>query len=212
MSSSITTELVVAYYQCRRKAFLILQGKVGGIKHEYEQILKARSEVNRSTYLKSLENSLSIIGTNQLPMNSEKSRGILSYENLEANCDALVQPKRHALKEHLPYEPHIVVGTSSVYTEQKISLAFAGHVAGKMRRYHSLMGIIIPFHGKPHKVGLVTFYPKIETYLNELRLLVNAEDLQIPPPILNEHCNTCSFVNTVLKMQSRRTISVFWIG
>jgi hypothetical protein len=95
--------LVIAYHQCKRKAFLILQGEASGIKHEYEEILTTRAKVNRSTYLKSLGNSVLNIAPNQSPMNSKKASGTLSYENLEALCDALVQPKRHASKEHLPY-------------------------------------------------------------------------------------------------------------
>ena len=43
MNCPITTELVVAYHQCKRKAFFILQGEASGIKHEYEEILKTRT-------------------------------------------------------------------------------------------------------------------------------------------------------------------------
>lgn len=203
MNYPITTELVVAYHQCKRKVFLILQGKVSGIKHEYEEILMTRTEVNRSTYRRLLGNSLLSIAPSRMLMSSKKSRGRLSYENFEAVCDALVQPKRRASKEHLPYEPHIVVGTCSISTEQKISLAFAGYVAGEMQRYRSPTGIIISFHRKPHKVRLVTFYPTIEAIINALRPLVNAEDLKIPPPILNDHCHTCQFCQHCLEEAER---------
>ncbi len=90
----------------------------------------------------------------------------LSYENLEAVCDALVQPKRRASKEHLPYEPHIVVGTCSVSTEQKISLAFAGYVAGEMRRYRPPTGILV-------LLDFGVFYDKIGKILVMLKFLKN---------------------------------------
>lgn len=203
MNCQITTELVVAYHQCKRKAFFILQGEASGIKHEYEEILTTRTEVNRSAYLNSLGSSVLSIAPSQAQVSSMKSSGRLSYENLEAVCDALVQPKRRASKEHLPYEPLIVVGTCSVSTEQKISLAFAGYVAGEMRRYRPPTGIIVPFHRKPHKVRLVTFYPTIEAILNALRPLLNAENLKVPPPILNDHCHTCQFCQHCLEEAER---------
>ena len=146
MNRPITTELIIANYQCKRKAFLILQGKVSGIKHEYEEILATRIEVNRLTYLISLGNSTLNIASSQAPRSSKKSSRRLSFENLEAICDALVQPKRRASKEHLSYEPHIVVGTYTVSTEQKISLAFAGYVAGEMRRYRPRTGMVVTLH------------------------------------------------------------------
>jgi len=48
MNCPITTELVVAYHQYKRKAFFILQGEASGIKHEYEEILTICTKVNRS--------------------------------------------------------------------------------------------------------------------------------------------------------------------
>jgi hypothetical protein len=40
MNPQITSNLVAAYFQCPRKAFLLFQAKVKGILHEYECILE----------------------------------------------------------------------------------------------------------------------------------------------------------------------------
>ncbi|MCX5637477.1 MAG: IS66 family transposase [Planctomycetota bacterium] len=199
MNCPITTELVVAYHQCKRKAFLILQGETSGIKHEYEEILTTRTKANCSTHLVSLDNSALTTDLYQASMDSKISGGQISHENFEAVCDGLVQRKRRSPKKHLPYEPYIVVGTYSISMEQKVRLAFAGYVVGEMLRYRPATGIIIPFNRKPHQVRLASFYPTIEAILNALRPLVSAETLKVLPPTLNDHCQTCQFCQRCLE-------------
>jgi len=199
MNCPITTELVVAYYQCKRKAFLILQGETSGIKHEYEEILTTRAKANCLTHLVSLDNSALTTDLYQASMDSKISGGQISHENFEAVCDGLVQRKRRSSKKHLSYEPYIVVGTYSISMEQKLRLAFAGYVVGEMLWYRPATGIIIPFNQKPHQVRLASFYPTIEAILNVLRPLVSAETLKVLPPTLNDHCQICQFCQRCLE-------------
>jgi hypothetical protein len=56
MTSShiITSNLVMAFCLCKRKAFLLSRGDTGEPPHEYLQLINARATANQNTYLNSL--------------------------------------------------------------------------------------------------------------------------------------------------------------
>jgi hypothetical protein len=51
---TVTAELLQAYKQCRRKAFLLLRGDVGEAPHEYVRALAANAASALETFLESL--------------------------------------------------------------------------------------------------------------------------------------------------------------
>ena len=51
MSGSITSQAVVAFSQCPRKAFFVLRGEPKGQPHELQQVFGERAAANRSSYL-----------------------------------------------------------------------------------------------------------------------------------------------------------------
>src|SRR5437899_8020479 len=53
-SSTITPEIVVAYSQCPRKAFLLLCTDEQGMSHEYMRILEKQKRINQVNYLHTL--------------------------------------------------------------------------------------------------------------------------------------------------------------
>ena len=57
MSRPITSQSVVAYAQCPRKAFFLMRGEPIGCQHEYEQVLAERAAANRSSYVAGLTNN-----------------------------------------------------------------------------------------------------------------------------------------------------------
>lgn len=181
----ITTALVSAYHLCKRKAFLLLCGKIKVVEHEHERILAKRADTVRSTYLSSLEGGSAFT---EFPRNRQ-----VSVDDLEAACDALSQRIRRAPKAHVPYEPHVAVGTHSVTELQRLGLAFAGYVVGRKRRYRPATGHITTFDHKTRQVRLDRLYPTIETIVDELRRIEGDEESSGPPLILNEHCPTCPF-------------------
>ncbi len=121
MSRIFTSESVVAYSQCPRKAFFLLRGEPGR-QHEYEKVLEERASVNRSNYLSGLSGN-------------ELQSDVVYAGDLVATCDALVRNGPAANKSHARYEPHVVVGTAGVSKEQKLALAYAGYVVGQTKRY-----------------------------------------------------------------------------
>lgn len=53
-SSTITPEILVAYSQCPRKAFLLLCTDERGMPHEYLRILEQQKRLNQVNYLHTL--------------------------------------------------------------------------------------------------------------------------------------------------------------
>ncbi len=54
MNKKITSEIVVAYAQCPRKAYLLLYSDEAGRANEYVTILEHQSSINQNAYLDSL--------------------------------------------------------------------------------------------------------------------------------------------------------------
>jgi predicted RecB family nuclease len=192
MERVITSELVEAYLQCHRKAFLVLRGNPKGVQHEYEQILTERACANRIVYL----DSFTTLGSSSHDLTGTFERcrnGSVEATDLRADCDAISQQTRKEEKTHVPHEPHLVVGTHSVSKEHRFRLAFAGFVIGEMRRYRPKVGLIIPVSGKPQRIRLDSLYPAVRTTIADLRKLINNESPESPPLILNENCSTCPF-------------------
>jgi hypothetical protein len=59
MEPAITSEIVVAYAQCPRKAYLLLFSPDKGEPHEYAQILEQQRWENQKRYLDRLQLRLS---------------------------------------------------------------------------------------------------------------------------------------------------------
>ena len=198
MKGVINSELVEAYLQCHRKAYLMLRSQPKGVPHEYEQILTERECENRNVYLE----SVTTIASDSHSWNNwpeECQDGVVVSEDLRAYCDAISQVDLRNRRSHVPYEPHLVVGTHSITKEQRIRLAFAGFVIGEMRRYRPKAGSIVPVSEKPQRISLESLYPAIRTTIADLRKLINTESQEPPSLILNEHCLTCPFRHQCLR-------------
>jgi hypothetical protein len=55
MNKTITSEILVAYSQCPRKAFLLMCTKTPGTPHEYIKILEQQRQDNQRKYLDILQ-------------------------------------------------------------------------------------------------------------------------------------------------------------
>jgi len=55
MEPTITTDIVVAYSKCPRKAYLLLFSPDKGEPHEYVQILEQQRQANQERYLSRLQ-------------------------------------------------------------------------------------------------------------------------------------------------------------
>lgn len=197
MNYHIASDLLVAYSQCQRKGFLLLQGKVKGARHDYECILEERAVANRSRYISTLPNG-------QVDPSFGKKAGVrfsrknspsctISADDLVATCDALLKPKRESPRSHARLEPHVVVGTHSVTDEQKLRLAFAGYVVGQTARYRPSIGLVVPLTGSPKQIRLEPLYSKVRPIINDLREQIRKPLSEPPAECFNKYCSMCQF-------------------
>jgi predicted RecB family nuclease len=192
MSTHITSQLVEAMTQCRRKAFFLSQGTLDSDQHEYESINEQRASENRLRFLDQAMNGLPTTSTHWSRLELCPN-GVVEATGLQADCQAVSQPKQDTQKRQRAFEPHLVVGTHTVTKEQKLRLAFAGFVIGEVRRYRPSSGWIVPMSSGPVRVSLDSQYPLVRKAVENIRRLT-AEPNSAPTPLmLNSHCPLCPF-------------------
>ena len=153
----ITSELLLAYSQCPRKAFLLLYSDERGILHEYIRILEERKRENRVKYLRAFQQE----HPEACPYEGKLLKGIdflvestLRADGLEAYCDILSQVENDSKRRKFSYEPTIIVGSYKISKEQKIELLFIGIVLGKIQKKLPITGRIVNLEGESSKVKL----------------------------------------------------------
>ena len=145
MPNTITTEIVVAYSQCPRKAFLLLCAEEQGMPHEYIRMLEQQKTRNRLNYLYVLNQTSaeakSRIVTDLAHEGHLISEATLRTEGLEAYCDVLTQVESGSSSHGASYEPTLVVGTHCISKEQELELVFMGFVLGQITAQGAKMAI-----------------------------------------------------------------------
>ncbi len=158
MEPTITSEVVIAYSQCPRKAYLLMFSPDKGKPHEYVKILEQERRENQTRYVDRLKQKYIDVR----PYNAEnlrKGREILANahiraDGLEAACSVLTRVEgKSALGKH-SYEPTSCLGTHTINKEQKIEIAFIGHVLGCIQNKQPVAGRIIGMNGSSHTVKL----------------------------------------------------------
>ena len=197
MRNTITSEILVAYSQCSRKAFLLLCTDEPGIPHEYMRILEQQKRRNQINYMHALEQpSLEEKSHPVTDLNNEGdlvTKATLKTEALEAYCDVLTQVESSSSSGGSTYEPTIVVGTHSLSKEQELELAFTGFVLGQMQGKLPVAGHIVKMGGQSEELKLEPYYKVLKSFLDPLRAWLGAAPTDPPPIVLNKHCPSCQF-------------------
>ncbi|MGB2841806.1 MAG: hypothetical protein WBC40_04930 [Halobacteriota archaeon] len=165
MKNVTNSEVVVAYSHCPRKAFLLLFRDDKKEPHEYVRILENHASINRTKYLNAFKQDNTGVSPYD-PDNIENSsdflvEATLTAHSLEAYCDILTKVGSSSSFGKHSYEPTIVVGTHTITKEQKIELAFVGHVLGQVQNKFPVVGTIIGTEKQAHKVKLDNIYKKL---------------------------------------------------
>lgn len=198
MDHRITSDLVEAYSQCPRKAFLILNGEPNGEGHLYVTAVSERAAAARAKYIGSLRYCDAV-------NKAAKAGQIVPGENPNGLAGDLMVTSDDVLPvgrpgSQLRYEPQLVVGTASVTSGHKLRLAFVGHAIGERnggeRPKH---GIIITFDGVPKRISLHSQYRSIGSIVEVLRGWIIQLPPNPPPLMLNSHCQTCPFRQACVK-------------
>jgi len=196
MQKLISSEIVVAYSHCPRKAFLLMSGEQG-VDVEYVNILKQKRFLQKSKYIKEIKSTGFDIQIDKL--NNPKKYGDtlvnvnLKSEYLEANCDILERVDKVISSKKTGYEPTLFIGTRNINKEHKLELAFAGYVLGEIGGQIPEKGLIVNADGENHRLNLKPLMKSVRKIISTLQEWFVSPLSQPPPIILNRHCPSCQF-------------------
>jgi predicted RecB family nuclease len=197
MEPTITADIVVAYAQCPRKAYLLLFNPDKGEPLEYVQILEQQRREHQEKYI----NRLQQIHADVQPYSVENLRKgsqvlinmHLQVDGLAADCGVLTRVEGTSMFGKYSYEPAIFVGTHSISKEYKLALSFVGHVLERLQSTLPVAGRIIGMDGKSHTAKLGESSKDLRPLLEPLQEWTTAPSPKPPPVMLNHHCPTCQF-------------------
>ena len=197
MQPTITSEVVVAYTQCPRKAYLLLFGPEQGTPHEYIRILERQRQENHERYVDLLRLNQADVHPYTVE-NLRNGRSVLlnarlQAEGYEAACSVLRRVEGTSSGGTPWYEPTICVGTYSISTDQKRELVFAGYVLANVQHTPPVAGSIISVDGRTHTIKLDKRATDLVSLLVPLRAWTTTASPEPPPIILNKHCPLCPF-------------------
>src|SRR5205823_8867053 len=137
MEPTITTDIVVAYSQCPRKAYLLLFSPDKGEPHEYVQILEQQRQAHQERYLNRLQHTYANVQPYSVE-NLRKGSKVLINAHLQvdgfaADCGILTRVEGQSTFGKYCYEPTIFVGTHSISNEQKLVLSFVGYMLERLQ-------------------------------------------------------------------------------
>lgn len=197
MTKIITPEVVVAYSQCPRKAFLLLRSEGQGMPHEYVRLLEEQARRNRIKYMNLIEQEYpGVSAGNAAALLSGEDVLLdvpLRLHDLAADCDVLTRVHRGSSLGSHSYEPMIIVGTHQVTKEQKLAVLFVGYVLGQLQNQLPAAGTIVGADGQAHKVGMESADRTLMPMIEALRQWTGSSPSTPPPVILNKHCSACQF-------------------
>ena len=203
---AITSDLIEAYGLCRRKAYLLLRGDAGDAPHEYVKVLDAHASSALDIFVGSLEASGLIVQWHPNPEHKGNAdvlaQALLKTDHLEAVADVLVSSEPRSSKTR-HYEPHLVVGTHTITREQKIRLAFIGHVLVKTHNYQPATGVIVNAKGGLQRIHLPKLMTKLTPALDTIKQWRTGLPSDPPPILLNDHCPICPFRKQCLRQAEK---------
>ncbi len=113
MEPTITTDIVVAYAQCPRKAYLLLFSPDKGEPHEYVQILEQQRCANQERYIDHLQQTHADVHPYSLENLRKGSKVLinahLQVDGLAADCGVLTRVEGKSTFGKYSYEPSIFV-------------------------------------------------------------------------------------------------------
>jgi predicted RecB family nuclease len=180
------------------KAYFLLFTDKKGQTHEYAAILNKEKQKTRLKYIRNIQNKF----TNVQPYSLvEITRGtsilinaILETDDLRSYADVLNKTESNSSRCRNKYIPTIIIGTHRINKEDKLLLAFTGHVLSKIQKQKPAFGYIVGADSKTHRIKLEPIYKVIDQSLKKLMSWIQTKT-DSPPLLLNKHCPYCRFQN-----------------
>jgi len=195
MYKKITPKIISAFVECPRKALLLFADDQG-IPNEYVKLLEEDTENNRKNYITAIKDKISFDASEAYNTDHEMSfvfETILETEEFQAPVDILTLVKSSTSIEKQNYLPSLVTGTHKTNKQQKLQLAFIGHVLSICQNGKPVSGTIIAMSGKSHKIKLEPLYNEVESILEVIKKWRISSKLEPPSVVLNKHCSCCLF-------------------
>lgn len=193
----ITSEIEVAYTQCKLKAYFLLCSDKKGISHEYISILEEEAKKNRAEYFSKIKMEMP---KSKIYSSDSMKKGVpilleanLTFDDLGVYADVLTRVEEISSQRMHNYTPTLVVGTYKISKEQKFQLAFIGYVLSNFQKEKPVSGTIVGSGNSVHKVKLEALYKEAGIVLKNLKTLTQNSNMEPPPIILNKHCSYCPF-------------------
>ncbi len=206
MSKTITSEIVVAYSQCPRKAFLLLCTEENGTPHEYVQILQQKQQDSQRKHIENLKRSHpdvhSFTPDNFLRGSNFLVNVTLEAERFVADCGILTRVEKSSALGDFSYEPTIFVGAHLITKEHKLELSFVGYVLNMLQGVYPLIGRIIGLDGASHKVVLENLAAPLYQSAQVLKQWISLTPSE-PDVILIKHCSYCEFKEACYQQAQR---------
>ncbi len=197
LNKIINSEVLIAYFQCPRKAFLLLCTQEKGINQEYLQIIQQNKNLNQKKYIKSFKeknNDVQLATVDHLKQGFKYiTNATLCFDNLETYCGVLRKVEISSSLGEFSYEPMIFTGTFSVEREHRLELLFIGYILEKIQNRKPKTGKIITIDQTTHTLKLQDCSKIIVPLLEQLQECLESLPSESPPIILNKHCSYCQF-------------------
>ena len=137
MNRIITSEVLVSYSQCPRKAYYLLCTNKKGTPNEYISILQHRKSVLQDKYINALQKKNGSVQPYSI-INQNKGfdflvNATLTSNELEAYCCLLRKDKSKSRPGRYLYIPTIFVGTYNISKEHKLELFFISYILGQIQ-------------------------------------------------------------------------------
>ncbi len=156
MQKKITSEVLIAYSLCPRKAFLLLCSNEKGSVPEYSQVLRLKKEASQQSYINSLEqqalNAQSYNIHNLKDGWSYLTSATINVENLEASCGVLTKTNVSSSLGRFSYELMIFTGRQSIEKEDKLTLMFVGYLLGQIQKKIPGRGAVATIDKRVHTI------------------------------------------------------------
>ncbi|MFC1715751.1 IS66 family transposase [Candidatus Poribacteria bacterium] len=199
MNKIITSEILVSYSQCPRKAYLLLCTNQRGTPHEYMRILQQRKEVLQRKHIKELKQKNTDVQSYSTDNLKNRSSFLINAElkadGFEAECGILTKVVGSSALGRYSYEPTLFIGTHKIDKYQKLALFFVGYVLEQIQSKQPTVGRIAGVDGRSHRVKLENSSKTLVPLLEPLQEWTQTSSPDPPALILNKYCIYCQFQN-----------------
>ncbi len=194
----ISPQHITAYFQCSRKAFLMLNNDDNYELSNYETLIFKAKEKSAKMYFQA--NNVQNYEKDSLNKGISIVCGAkIRIDNFDFDCNILHRKEGNSKFGNYYYEPGIFIGTIKISKENRMELAFLSFALEKIQSKFSDSAFVINKKGEQHKVKLNPLKVEIKKAINEIQKFNDNS----PGLLLNKNCVQCSFCE-VCKNQAVR--------